>query len=297
MPAPTLIYFGGNAEEVSCTLADPRWPRAWSIVALNYRGYGASEGAPGERALTADALAIYDAVAARDGIDRNRIVAFGRSLGTAIAARVAAERPVAGVVLVSPYDSLAAIGSHHYPWLPVSLLLRHRFDALADAAQQPHRCSRSWPKRTRSFRSSDRARCTTPGRDRRPGRSCRARTTTRSARPPTSGTGSRGFWRSSPGDRNDHPLSVEIRVVAEDALLVERQAALGGQIGGDPRAGGDPRVQRHHLRMSLRGSRHRLRERVVQASHDLEQRQVGVGEPGTDEVAGPLGLLASTRSK
>jgi len=133
VPAPTLIYFGGNAEEVSFTLADPRWPREWSIVALNYRGYGASEGAPGERALTADALSIYDAVAARDGIDRDRIVAFGRSLGTALAAHVAAERPVAGAVLVSPFDSLVAIGSHHYPWLPVSLLLRHRFDALADA--------------------------------------------------------------------------------------------------------------------------------------------------------------------
>jgi pimeloyl-ACP methyl ester carboxylesterase len=133
VPAPTLLYFGGNAEEVSYALADPRWPRAWSIVALNYRGYGASEGKPGERELMADALAIYDAVAARDGTDRGRIVAFGRSLGTAVAARVAAERPVAGVVLVSPYDSLAAIGSHHYPWLPVSLLLRHRFDVLAAA--------------------------------------------------------------------------------------------------------------------------------------------------------------------
>ena len=134
-PAPTILYFGGNAEEVSFTLADPRWPREWSIVALNYRGYGASEGAPGERALAADALAIYDAVAAREGIDRNRIVTFGRSLGTALAAHVAAERPVAGVVLVSPYDSLAAIGSHHYPWLPVSLLLRHRFEARVDAAR------------------------------------------------------------------------------------------------------------------------------------------------------------------
>lgn len=132
-PAPAVIYFGGNAEEVSGTLADPRWPREWSIVALNYRGYGASEGKPGERELAADALAIYDAVAAREGIDRRRIVAFGRSLGTALAARVAAERPVAGVVLVSPYDSLSAIGRHHYPWLPVSLLLRHRFDALPDA--------------------------------------------------------------------------------------------------------------------------------------------------------------------
>ncbi len=135
MPAPTLLFFGGNAEEVSHTLADPRWPRDWSIVAINYRGYGTSEGSPGERALAADALSIYDAVAGREDVDRDRIVVFGRSLGTALAARVAAERPVAAVVLVSPFDSLAAIGTHHYPWLPVSLLLRHRFDARADATR------------------------------------------------------------------------------------------------------------------------------------------------------------------
>ena len=135
VPAPTVVYFGGNAEEVSWTLADTRWPREWTIVALNYRGYGASEGKPGERELIGDALAIYDAVAARDGIDRTRIVTFGRSLGTALATHLAAERPVAGVVLVSPYDSLAAIGHHHYPWLPVSLLLRHRFDASKDAGR------------------------------------------------------------------------------------------------------------------------------------------------------------------
>jgi len=133
VPAPTVIYFGGNAEEVSHTLGDPRWPRPWSVVALNYRGYGTSEGKPGEPELAADALAIYDAVVARGDVDRNRVVVFGRSLGTALAAHVAAERPVAGVVLVSPYDSLAAVGSHHYPWLPVSLLLKHRFDAEADA--------------------------------------------------------------------------------------------------------------------------------------------------------------------
>lgn len=134
-PSPAIIYFGGNAEEVSWTLADRRWPREWTIVALNYRGYGASEGKPGERELTGDALAIYDAVATRGDIDRTRIVTFGRSLGTALATHIAAERPVAGVVLVSPYDSLAAIGHHHYPWLPVSLLLRHRFDASKDASR------------------------------------------------------------------------------------------------------------------------------------------------------------------
>ena len=132
-PAPVVIYFGGNAEEVSWTLSDARWPREWAIAGLNYRGYGTSEGEPGEAALTADALAIYDAVAHREDIDPMRIVVFGRSLGTALAVRLAAERPVAGVVLVSPYDSLVAIGKHHYPLLPVSLLLRHRFDVLSDA--------------------------------------------------------------------------------------------------------------------------------------------------------------------
>lgn len=135
VPGPTVIYFGGNAEEVSWTAADTRWPREWTVVAFNYRGYGFSDGKPGEAELLSDALAIFDSIAARPDIDARRIVVFGRSLGTAIAARVAAERPVAGVILVSPYDSLVEIGRHHYPFLPVSLLLRHRFEAARDAAR------------------------------------------------------------------------------------------------------------------------------------------------------------------
>jgi len=134
-PAPTVLYFGGNAEEISSTLSDRRWPREWTIIGLNYRGYGASEGKPGQLALQSDARALYDTVALRDDVDPRRIVVFGRSLGTAIAAHLAAERSnVAAAVLVSPYDSMIAIGKLHYPWLPVSLLLKHRFEAAADAA-------------------------------------------------------------------------------------------------------------------------------------------------------------------
>src|SRR5207253_11520126 len=106
VPAPTVIYFGGNAEEVSWTLADAQWPREWTIAGVNYRGYGESEGTPGEPELTADASAIYDAVMLRQDIDRTRIVVFGRSLGTALAVYLAAARSVAGAVVVSPYDSL-----------------------------------------------------------------------------------------------------------------------------------------------------------------------------------------------
>ena len=132
-PAPVVLYFGGNAEEVSGTLADSRWPRDWTIVAINYRGYGASEGTPGEPALVADARVIYGAIVARPDVDARRIVAFGRSLGAGVAVKLGASRPLAGVILVSPFDSLVALGRTHYPWLPVSALLRHRFDSSTDA--------------------------------------------------------------------------------------------------------------------------------------------------------------------
>jgi hypothetical protein len=132
-PAPVVLYFGGNAEEVSWTLADEHWPRDWSIVAINYRGYGASEGRPGEAALVADALAIHDAITVRADVDPRRIVAFGRSLGAGVAVKLAAARPLAGAILASPYDSLVELGRAHYPLLPVAWLLRHRFDGVADA--------------------------------------------------------------------------------------------------------------------------------------------------------------------
>jgi len=130
-PAPAVLYFGGNAEEVSWTVQEPRWPAGVHVVALNYRGYGASEGKPGEAALVADARTIFDAVAERPGVDASRVVAVGRSLGTGVAVALAAARPVSGVVLASPFDSLATVGREHYPWLPVGLLLRHRFDSAA----------------------------------------------------------------------------------------------------------------------------------------------------------------------
>jgi pimeloyl-ACP methyl ester carboxylesterase len=133
-PAPAVLYFGGNGEEVSWMVADPRWPRDVTVAALNYRGYGASEGKPSADHLKADAILLFDLVAARPDVDAARIATFGRSLGTAVATHVAAQRPVARVVLVSPYDSLAAVGQGHYPFLPVSLMLRHRFAPIEEAS-------------------------------------------------------------------------------------------------------------------------------------------------------------------
>ena len=128
-----VIYFGGNAEEVSGQVFDAEALAPWSLATFNYRGYGLSGGRPGEAALVADALVAYDRLAAREDVDPERIVVFGRSLGGGVAVQLAAARPVRGVLLVSPFDSLTSVGRRHYPFVPVSLLLRHRFDSLARA--------------------------------------------------------------------------------------------------------------------------------------------------------------------
>jgi hypothetical protein len=109
---------------------------------MNYRGYGASEGAPSQVALVADALAQYDYASALPGIDRQRIFAFGRSLGSGIAVQLASQRPVRAVILVAPYDSLAAVAKRYYWYLPVDWMLKHRFDSIGLAPQmkQPLLC-------------------------------------------------------------------------------------------------------------------------------------------------------------
>ena len=126
--APLVLYFGGNAEEVSWLLDElPRRQTGAAWLLVDYRGYGASGGAPSERALTEDALLWYD-YAAKSGA---RLYAAGRSLGSGVAVRLAAERRLEGLMLVTPFDSMVAVGGRHYPFLPVRLLLRHRFDSLA----------------------------------------------------------------------------------------------------------------------------------------------------------------------
>lgn len=128
-PGSSLVmYFGGNAEEVSWMLDDAarRTPEvSWLLV--DYRGYGASGGSPSEKALVGDALGWYDKISP----PYKSVYAFGRSLGSGVAVQLAAQRPIAGVIVVAPFDSLVEVGKHYYPFLPVSWMLRHRFDSVA----------------------------------------------------------------------------------------------------------------------------------------------------------------------
>jgi uncharacterized protein len=100
-----------------------------ATLLVNYRGYGLSSGRPSEAALYGDALAIYDRAVQRPDIDGHHVIVIGRSLGTGVATYVASRRQVAGVVLVSPYDSMVRVAHGVYPFLPVGLLLRHRFES------------------------------------------------------------------------------------------------------------------------------------------------------------------------
>jgi len=132
-PVPLVIYFGGNAEEVSHLAAQAGHLGGWGVLAVNYRGYGGSAGKPSEAALCADSLAVHAWASQRADVDATRIVAMGRSLGSGVAVFLASQRPLAGVILVTPYDSLRAVAQRHYPYAPVSLLLRHNFDSGARA--------------------------------------------------------------------------------------------------------------------------------------------------------------------
>ena len=127
--APLVLYFGGNAEEVSWMLGEASAAPGVGWLLVDYRGYGGSEGAPSEEALVADALLWYD----RFSPQAKKIYALGRSLGSGVAVRLAAERKVDAVVLVTPFDSMVSVGKRHYPFLPVGLLLRHRFDSISFA--------------------------------------------------------------------------------------------------------------------------------------------------------------------
>jgi fermentation-respiration switch protein FrsA (DUF1100 family) len=121
----------GNASDRMPFLA-PLVAVGHGVVVAGYRGYGGNPGAPSERGFTLDARAHLDWVAMRwPGAP---VVPMGESIGTGVAARMAAERPVAGLILDSPFSSVADLAAAQFPWLPARRLLRHPFDTLSRMA-------------------------------------------------------------------------------------------------------------------------------------------------------------------
>jgi len=122
--APGLIWFYGNMETIegiAPVLREFR-PRGIGMLVLDYRGYGSSGGEPTEAGVYLDAEAAWDFLLSRPGIDSSRIAVYGRSIGSAVALYVAAERPVKAVVLDSPFTSGRDMADEHYSFLPTSLV-------------------------------------------------------------------------------------------------------------------------------------------------------------------------------
>ncbi|HKU61548.1 MAG TPA: alpha/beta hydrolase [Gemmatimonadales bacterium] len=99
------------------------------ILAFDYRGYGESEGSPDERGVYLDAVAAYRYLRDSLGVPPARIVIFGHSLGSAVAVELASREPAAGLILDGALLSAVARGQEIYPWLPVRLIARNRFES------------------------------------------------------------------------------------------------------------------------------------------------------------------------
>jgi uncharacterized protein len=134
---PAVLVCNGNGGDRSmrADLAAALSRMGLAVLLFDYRGYGGNPGSPTEEGLAADARAALAYLAGRPEVDPDRVVYFGESLGAAVALRLATERPPAALVLRSPFASLAEVGRRHYPVLPVSLLLRDRYDSAALAGR------------------------------------------------------------------------------------------------------------------------------------------------------------------
>ncbi|RON17218.1 hypothetical protein BK660_25160 [Pseudomonas brassicacearum] len=126
-----LIYFGGNAEDVSRSLSgfSQAFPE-YALYLMHYRGFGGSSGSPSEEAIARDALTLFDKVYS---IHPN-VAVVGRSLGSGVAVRLASQRPAARLILITPYNSLESLARQQFRWFPVKWLLQDRFESWRYAA-------------------------------------------------------------------------------------------------------------------------------------------------------------------
>lgn len=133
---PTILYFHGNAgglasraERISAFQGE-----GWGVAMMAYRGYSGSTGTPTEANNVADAKTAYDWLV-KSGVDPDRIVVYGESLGSGVAVQLAVARKVRALILDSPYTSTSDVAVLSYPFLPVRLLLQDRYESSRYIAQ------------------------------------------------------------------------------------------------------------------------------------------------------------------
>jgi pimeloyl-ACP methyl ester carboxylesterase len=134
---PTMIFFYGNAMCLNYATGQLEEFRRLGLNVLipDYVGYGMSSGRPSEKGCRATALAAYDYVVSTRKVDPTQIVAAGWSLGGAVAIDLASQRQVGGLIAFSSFTSAVEMGRQMLPFVPISLLLRHRFDNVQKIAR------------------------------------------------------------------------------------------------------------------------------------------------------------------
>ncbi|HEY8874087.1 MAG TPA: alpha/beta hydrolase [Stellaceae bacterium] len=129
---PVIFYLHGNGGNIG--YRGDRMRRfareGYGVLMLEYRGYGGNPGTPTEAGLYDDARAGLEFLQ-REGITADRLVLYGESLGSGVAVHLAARRPVAALILESPFTSVAAVAQYHYPYVPAALMIWDRYDSLS----------------------------------------------------------------------------------------------------------------------------------------------------------------------
>jgi fermentation-respiration switch protein FrsA (DUF1100 family) len=131
-PRATVLFFHGNAGNISHRLDSLVLFNnlGLAVLIVDYRGYGNSEGSPSEKGIYQDAQAAWRYLTETKRISGKRILLFGRSLGGAVAAYLAAEHEVVGLVLESTFTSVPDMAAELYPWLPARWLTRYHYNTL-----------------------------------------------------------------------------------------------------------------------------------------------------------------------
>lgn len=137
-PRAVLLLLHGNGGNISGLADELRiLQRKMGVAALavDYRGYGKSTGAPSEQGILDDARAARAWLAQRTGVRKQDVVLWGFSMGGGVAVDLAAEEGARGLVLQSTFTSLPDAAAEHYPWLPVRWLMRNRLDSASKIAR------------------------------------------------------------------------------------------------------------------------------------------------------------------
>lgn len=124
------IFFHGNGEDVSSCGLEMSWWRdqlGVSILVMDYRGYGQSQGKPGEKQLVSDGTLACQWLAQREQIQVSDVVLWGRSIGGGVAAGVAESTQPRAMVLECTFDSLTNVAGTHFPWVPVRWLMSNKY--------------------------------------------------------------------------------------------------------------------------------------------------------------------------